>query len=57
MNDEYKKHLKDAWSNIESDKLRKMYWVIKKTDKRYLNQFDIFKMNTFKEILNIRLEW
>jgi len=57
MNDEYKKHLKDAWSNIESDKLRKMYWVIKKTDKRYLNQFDIFKMNTFKEILNTRLEW
>jgi len=57
MNDEYKKHLKDAWGNIESDKLRKMYWVIKKTDKRYLNQFDIFKMNTFKEILNTRLEW
>ena len=57
MNDEYKKHLKDAWGNIESDKLRKMYWVIKKTDKRYLNQFDIFKMNTFKEILDARLEW
>lgn len=57
MNDEYKKHLKKAWSNIESDKLRKMYWVIKKTDTRYLNEFDIFKMNTFKEILNTRLEW
>jgi len=58
LSDEYKKDLKNAWSNLESDKLRKMYWLLNlEKNKYYINEFDLFKMETYKEILNERLEW
>jgi len=58
LSDEYKKDLKNAWSNLESDKLRKMYWLLnREKNKYYINEFDLFKMETYKEILNERLEW
>ena len=57
MDKEYKKILLEEYNNCPSDKLRRMYWVIKKTNPIYLNKFDTLKMNTFKEILNKRLEW
>lgn len=58
LSDEYKKDLKNAWSNLESDKLRKMYWLLnREKNKYYINEFDLFKMETYKEILNERYEW
>ena len=58
LSDKYKKDLKNAWSNLESDKLRKMYWLLNlEKNKYYINEFDLFKMETYKEILNERLEW
>jgi len=57
MNDDYKKVLLEGYKNFSSDKLRKMYWVIKKTKPIYLNEIDTLKMKVFKEILHTRLEW
>ena len=58
LSDKYKKDLKNAWSNLESDKLRKMYWILHRMQKdSFVNEFDLFKMETYKEILNERYEW
>ena len=57
MDNEYKKVLLEGYKNSSSDKLRKMYWVIKKTKPIYLNEIDTLKMKVFKEILHNRLEW
>ena len=54
---EYKEILIEGYEKFSSAKLRKMYWVIKKTNPIYLNEIDTLKMEVFKEILNIRLEW
>jgi hypothetical protein len=62
MNDDLKTTLKDAWSNLESEVLRKGYWRIKKESNNprlsmYVTDLEVFKMDTFKEILIQRLEW
>ena len=57
MDNEYKKVLVEGYNKCSSDRLRKMYWVIKKTKPIYLNEVDTLKMEVFKEILNARLEW
>ena len=57
MDNDYKKVLLKGYKNFSSDKLRKMYWVIKKTKPIYLNEIDTLKMKVFKEILHTRLEW
>jgi len=57
MSNEYKDILLDGYNKISSDKLRKMYWVIKKTNPIYLNDIDTLKMKVFREILTNRLEW
>ena len=62
MNDDLKTTLKDAWSNLESEILRKGYWRLKKESDNprlsmYVTPYDLFKMDTFKEILIERLEW
>jgi len=57
MSNEYKDILLDGYNKISSDKLRKMYWVIKKTNPIYLNDIDTLKMEVFREILTNRLEW
>jgi len=59
---EHKQQMRDAWSNLESDSLRKIYWRLNKESKhpiysQYLTEIDLFKMDTFKEILIERLEW
>ena len=53
---------KDAWSNLESEVLRRVYWRLNKESKHpvyvhSLSEIDLFKMDTFKEILIQRLEW
>lgn len=57
MTNDYNKEITKAWENLSSEHLRRVYWNLKKTDNRYLCEFDIFKMDTFKEILIQRLEW
>jgi|TARA_R100001480_G_scaffold106290_1_gene108552 hypothetical protein len=57
MDNEYKDILLDGYNKISSEKLRKMYWVIKKTNPIYLNDIDTLKMEVFREILTNRLEW
>ena len=59
---EHKQQMRDAWSNLESESLRKIYWRLNKESKhhlysQYLTEIDLFKMDTFKEILIERLEW
>ena len=57
MTNDYNKEITEAWNNLSSEHLRKVYWNLKKTDNKYLCEFDLFKMDTFKEILIQRLEW
>lgn len=57
MTNDYNKEIKKAWENLSSEHLRRVYWILKKTDTKYLCEFDLFKMDTFKEILIQRLEW
>jgi len=57
-----KQRMKDAWSNLDSDKLRRVYWRLNKDFnhknwKHFMDEIEIFKMETFKEILIQRLEW
>ena len=59
---EHKQQMRDAWSNLESEVLRRIYWRLYKesNDKIYsqgLCEIDLFKMDTFKEILIERYEW
>ena len=59
---EHKQQMRDAWSNLESEVLRRIYWRIYKESKHpvyihSLSEIDLFKMDTFKEILIERLEW
>jgi len=61
MTNDYNKEITEvcqkAWRNLSSERLRKVYWMLKKTENKYLSEFDLFKMDTFKEILIERLEW
>ena len=64
MTNEIKQRLrcKDAWSNLDSEVLRKVYWRINKEVnnprlKKYVTPIEIVKMEIFKEILIERLEW
>jgi len=59
---EHKQQMRDAWSNLESEALRRVYWRLNKESKHpvyvhSLSEIDLFKMDTFKEILIRRLEW
>jgi hypothetical protein len=59
---EHKQQMRDAWSNLESEVLRRIYWRLNKESKHpvfvhSLSEIDLFKMDTFKEILIQRLEW
>jgi hypothetical protein len=59
---EHKQQMRDAWSNLESEVLRRIYWRLNKESKHpvfvhSLSEIDLFKMDTFKEILIERLEW
>jgi hypothetical protein len=59
---EHKQQMRDAWSNLESEVLRRVYWRLNKESKHpvyvhSLSEIDLFKMDTFKEILIQRLEW
>ncbi len=59
---EHKQQMRDAWSNLESEVLRRVYWRLNKESKHpvfvhSLSEIDLFKMDTFKEILIERLEW
>lgn len=59
---EHKQQMRDAWSNLESEVLRRVYWRLNKESKHpvfvySLSEIDLFKMETFKEILIQRLEW
>jgi len=59
---EHKQQMRDAWSNLESEVLRRVYWRLNKESKHpvyvhSLSEIDLFKMDTFKEILTQRLEW
>ena len=59
---EHKQQMRDAWSNLESEVLRRIYWRLNKESNHpvfvhSLSEIDLFKMDTFKEILIQRLEW
>ena len=59
---EHKQQMRDAWSNLESEVLRRIYWRLNKESNHpvfvhSLSEIDLFKMDTFKEILIRRLEW
>ena len=61
--DKYKESLKSQWSkHLSDDHLRKQHTILarqysKKWTRKFLNDHDIFKMNTFKEILIERKAW
>ena len=62
MKNEIKQNLREAWSNIDSEILRKVYWRIKRetTNPRhsmYVTPDELFKMETYKEILIQRQDW
>jgi hypothetical protein len=57
MKNDYNKEITEAWKNLSSEHLRYVYWMLKLTEDKYLSEFDIFKMDTFKAILIQRLEW
>ena len=60
---EYNKYLKSQWSkHYDDDTLRKGYERLAREYnnealRKYLDDDDIFKMNTFKEILIERKAW
>ena len=45
----------EAWKTLPSDKLRIIYWTYKRLNN--LDEFNIFKIQSIKEILIDRLEW
>lgn len=61
--DRYNEFLKSQWSeHYDDDKLRKGYWSLSKQYnnealRKYLGDDDIFRMNTYKEILIERRVW
>jgi hypothetical protein len=61
--DKYNEFLKSQWSKeLDDDTLRKGYDILarqysKKWTRKYLNDHDIFRMNTYKEILIERRTW
>ena len=61
--DKYNEFLKSQWSKeLDDDTLRKGYNILarqysKKWTRKYLNDHDIFRMNTYKEILIERRTW
>ena len=62
MTNEIKQNLREAWSNIDSEILRKVYWRINREAnhpriKMFVSDDEIFKMETYKEILIQRLDW
>jgi hypothetical protein len=62
MKNEIKQNLREAWSNIDSEILRRVYWRIKRetTNPRlsmYVTPDELFKMETYKEILIQRQDW
>ncbi len=59
---EHKQEMRNAWSNLQSEALRRIYWRLNKESKhpmysQYLSELDLFKMKTMKEILIERLDW
>lgn len=59
---QYNKYLKKEWSTLDDATLRKHHTILarqysKKWTRKYLTDHDIFKMNTFKEILIERRTW
>tara|TARA_R110002095_G_scaffold118989_1_gene103674 strand:+ start:43 stop:231 length:189 start_codon:yes stop_codon:yes gene_type:complete len=62
MTNEIKQNLREAWSNIDSETLRKVYWRINREAnhpriKIFVSDDEIFKMETYKEILIQRQDW
>ena len=62
MTNEIKQNLREAWSNIDSEILRKVYWRIYREINNsrlsmYVTPDEIFKMETYKEILIQRQDW
>ena len=62
MTNEIKQNLREAWSNIDSEILRKVYWRINRESnhpriKMFVSDDEIFKMETYKEILIQRQDW
>ena len=62
MTNKIKQNLRDAWSNIDSETLRKVYWRINREAnhpriKIFVSDDEIFKMETYKEILIQRQDW
>ena len=62
MTNEIKQNLREAWSNIDSEILRKVYWRINREAnhpriKIFVSDDEIFKMETYKEILIQRQDW
>tara|TARA_R110000787_G_C13246943_1_gene428945 strand:+ start:137 stop:325 length:189 start_codon:yes stop_codon:yes gene_type:complete len=62
MTNEIKQNLREAWSNIDSEILRKVYWRINREAnhpriKMFVSDDEIFKMETYKEILIQRQDW
>ena len=62
MTNEIKQNLREAWSNIDSETLRKVYWRINREAnhpriKMFVSDDEIFKMETYKEILIQRQDW
>lgn len=56
--DRYNEFLKSQWSeHYDDDKLRKGYWFLARQDEKYLQEDDVFRMNTYKEILIERRVW
>ena len=56
--DNYNEFLKSQWSlHFDDEKLRKGYWYLAKQNEKYLQKNDIFRMNTYKEILIERRTW
>ena len=62
MTNEIKQNLREAWSNIDSEILRKVYWRINREAnhpriKMFVSDDELFKMETYKEILIQRQDW
>jgi len=61
--DKHKEFLKSQWSkHYDDDKLRNGYWRLaneynNEALRKYLGEDDIFRMNTYKEILIERRTW
>jgi len=62
MTNEIKQNLREAWDSIDSFILRKVYWRINRETNNprlsmYVTPDELFKMETYKEILIQRQDW